>query len=564
MSILPVGLSSAGDIPPIDNSLRFRASASAHLSKTFASAGNRKAWTWSGWVKRGILGGTNQQLLMAGTTTDYTVFGFNPTDNLNFQDVAASATTTRRITTQVFRDPSAWMHLVVAFDSDNAIANNRCRIYVNGSEITTFDTISNPTSGHVGQINNNVAHYIGKNSTAAIYYLDGYLSRICFVDGQVLTPYFFGYEDAAAEQWVSKSAAACKAVVDAGGTNSFMLDFNDGTSLTTLGNDYSSKNNDWTLNNFSLTSGPTYDWMTDTPSNNYATLAALGKSVSWAPTLTDGNLTISNTAAGATWRALVGTQALSTGKVYMEFKLIGTVDSTYAQAYLGFINKSVNIPDDASGLVTQGLFAIIRNDSASPAQKGVMLNGSQTNMSGGSDWLSGQVGMLAIDADAGKVWFGVDGVWANSGNPSTGANPMGTFTTGSTYLPGLLTIKQSTPTLTISFNYGQRPYAHSAPTGFNSLCTTSFISDVVTTSGNFTGNANANGPFVWCNGTPETLTINGNAVTFGTHADKLANGFKLRTSSSSYNTAGSNSWTATILSPSSKSSFRNQRAKGNP
>lgn len=115
-----------------------------------------------------------------------------------------------------------------------------------------------------------------------------------------------------------------------------------------------------------------------------------------------------------------------------------------------------------------------------------------------------------------------------------------------------------------TFNAGQRAFAYSRPSGYNMLCTKHLPRNgVVTLSGSFTGNANANGPFVFINGAPETLTINGNAVTFGTHADRLANGFKLRTSSASYNAAATNNWVATIKSPSLKSITKYQNAGGN-
>jgi hypothetical protein len=120
------------------------------------------------------------------------------------------------------------------------------------------------------------------------------------------------------------------------------------------------------------------------------------------------------------------------------------------------------------------------------------------------------------------------------------------------------------PSAAGDYNFGQRPFTNAITPGYQLLHTGNLTSDTVTTSGSFTGNALADGPFVWMNGAPETLTINGNAVTFGTHADKLANGFKLRTASASYNAAGTNTWTATVLTPASKSAFRKQLAKANP
>ena len=115
-----------------------------------------------------------------------------------------------------------------------------------------------------------------------------------------------------------------------------------------------------------------------------------------------------------------------------------------------------------------------------------------------------------------------------------------------------------------SANFGQRPFGWALPPGYVTLCSKNLSGgDTVAVSGAFTGNASADGPFVFMLGAPETLTINGNAVTFGTHADRLANGFKVRTTSASYNIAGSNAWAATVKSPQNKSLFKYQNAGGN-
>jgi hypothetical protein len=109
-------------------------------------------------------------------------------------------------------------------------------------------------------------------------------------------------------------------------------------------------------------------------------------------------------------------------------------------------------------------------------------------------------------------------------------------------------------------NYGARSFAYTAPSGFKALCTQNLPEGTITTSGTFTGNASADGPFVYLNGVPTAMTINSNAVTFATHADKLSNGFKLRTSSGSYNTAGSNTYSITTTG----AKFKYARAQPNP
>ena len=145
--------------------------------------------------------------------------------------------------------------------------------------------------------------------------------------------------------------------------------------------------------------------------------------------------------------------------------------------------------------------------------------------------------MLAYDFDNGKGWIGKDGVWfspgaTSGGDPANGTNPIFTnFTVGTTYVP-ILHLYVAT---SVTVNFGQRPFAYTAPSGFKALCTANLPSTTITTSGSYTGNGVADGPFVYLNGVPTAMTVGGNAVTFGTHADKLSNGFKVRTNNTTYN-----------------------------
>jgi hypothetical protein len=290
-----------GDIPA---SLRFRSGASAYLSRTFGTPTDNKKWTWSGWVKRGALpagaynllsggsGGSNDASLMLDANGSLWLYYW--TGSYVFSLTAAAFS----------RDPTSHVHLVVAYDSTQAqtghsASDSRVRFYLNGVQVSSTGTL--PSQNYASnQINAAVGHRLGY-TVASSYPFDGYLSRIAFVDGQALTPSSFGYLNTEINEWVSKSQSAVKAVVDAGGTNSFMLDFDDGTSLTTLGYDKSSKGNNWTLNNFSLTAGTTYDWMLDVPGNSFATLNNIHPS---AANITNGNLTSGTTAVRATMNAL--------------------------------------------------------------------------------------------------------------------------------------------------------------------------------------------------------------------------------------------------------------------
>lgn len=181
---------------PITQSLRFRASASAYLSRTPASATNRKTWTWSAWVKRGTQ--TEQMMFGCGVggsddaTYTYISFGGTNADQLYVNGY----TQTWRKTTQLFRDFSAWYHIVVAVDTTQATADNRIKMYVNGSQVTSFATANNPSQNSDLSVNRNAAHSISsRNPYGADSYVDGYMGEINFIDGVQLTPSSFGTTD---------------------------------------------------------------------------------------------------------------------------------------------------------------------------------------------------------------------------------------------------------------------------------------------------------------------------------------------------------------------------------
>ena len=198
----PLLLASAAGAPAgyqIERSLRFNSADSAYLSRTPASAGNRKTWTWAGWVKRSAFptGGYNagaQELFTAysaSTDADSTEILF-----LDNQLTVNGLSSTWRKTTAVYRDPSAWYHIVVALDTTQATASNRLKVYVNGSQVTDFATSTDPSQNADLGINDAGAHAIGRWSyTSPLGYFNGYLADIHFIDGQALDPSSFGEFD---------------------------------------------------------------------------------------------------------------------------------------------------------------------------------------------------------------------------------------------------------------------------------------------------------------------------------------------------------------------------------
>ncbi len=237
----------------IERSLRFNSSDSAYLSRTPASAGNRRTWTWAGWVKRSALD-TAQTILdilngQAGQPRGGIYFTSDNFLNVSFNSSGGSWDSDVT-TTSVYRDVSAWFHLLVAFDVTQATASNRVKIYVNGSQLTSFSTATYPTNTDQ-PVNNTVQHRIGLTYNN-INGLNGYLADIHFIDGQALTPSSFTEVSATTGQLIPKAYTGTYT------GNSFWLKFSDNSAATatTLGKDSFLLGNNWTPNNFSVVGGP--------------------------------------------------------------------------------------------------------------------------------------------------------------------------------------------------------------------------------------------------------------------------------------------------------------------
>jgi hypothetical protein len=234
----------------ISRSLRFNSSDSAYLSRTPASAGNRKTWTWAGWVKRSNTDSDGAIIFSsspsAGANTYICFAGSNSTgttaDGISFFSAPLGVNVG---TAGVFRDFSAWFHLVVTVDTTQGTAANRVKIYVNGTEVT-YGSTSYPTSSQDLGINAAFSHAIGTtNNLDGWAYFNGYLADIHFIDGQALTPTSFGEFSATTGVWMPKAYTGTY------GTNGFHLDFSNNASAAALGTDISGNGNDWTVNNIS-------------------------------------------------------------------------------------------------------------------------------------------------------------------------------------------------------------------------------------------------------------------------------------------------------------------------
>ncbi len=416
MSVLPVGFGSSGgpDTGDIGHSLRCRSAASAYLSKTITTDATS---TYFAAVKRGKLGVVSP------------IFDTNIKFNANDTLTAFGLTTTA-----VFRDPTSWLFIHVSNGG----------LYINGVSFgaVTTSALTNPRIG-----------FDGTN------YFDGYIARIGCVAGSSSAYTNFGYLNTEINEWVTKSQSEVKAVVDAGGTNSFMLDFDDATSLTTLGYDKSSKGNDWTLNNFSLTAGTTYDHMLDVPGNSYCSLNPIDQNSNLGTT--NANLTLIGTAGAGQAKAMRTSSGISTGKVYFEVRN-DAANTSYNG--IGLLSPTVVIygvdfgfgfGSNALGWDLEWNNTVVRKRNNNV---GTALTGTIT---------AGDILQVAADLDTGKLWFGKNNTWYE-GDPSAGTGASFTNLTGTLAPAGSMSVATAGESTT--WNFGQRPFAYTPPTGFLALC----------------------------------------------------------------------------------------------
>ena len=301
------------DAYTVGKSLIFNDDDSAYLNKTPSSAGNRRTFTFSCWFKRGNITGANQPLFSAGSD-DFIMFLSDDTLSTN-----SDGTSNFRITTnRVFKDTNSWHNVVVAWDTTNATAGDRIKMYVDGVEITSFGTDTNPSENYETNFGNATEHNIGK-LVGASQFFDGYLAEVVYIDGTALTPSSFGQIDTSTNRWVPKDVSGLTF-----GTNGFYLDMEiaPGTG-NGPGNDVSGNDNDYTVNSFAAT-----DQSNDTPSNNLPVWDGLDTVGSATPTLTEGNLRFT----GADNGGRVLTFPFTRGKWYWE---VDVVDAG-ASFYIGF------------------------------------------------------------------------------------------------------------------------------------------------------------------------------------------------------------------------------------
>ena len=426
----------------IERSLRFNSPDSAYLNRTPASAGNRKTWTYSAWIKLTKLG--TARGILAATAGTAISFGFTDQDKIfiTISGVGVGSTTA------VFRDPSAWYHIVIGFDTTQGPTADRVNLHVNGTRYFFSSTLVSLNTDY--EINNNSAQQIGTTGVSgSTTYFDGYITEVNFVDGQVLNPSFFGETNPVTGVWGPKRYAGTY------GTNGFYLKFadNSNTTAATLGKDSSGNGNNWTPNNFSVTAGVGNDSMIDVPTpyadggngrGNYCTGNPLYiPSTQSRMSLTNGNLEWGQAATNVNC-SMAGTFTMRSGKWYWEV----TVDRASNYSSIG-MQTDVNTAWRGGGTV------LYRSDG----QKSI----GGTASAYGASYTTNDVLGFAYDADAGTLT-------CYKNNTSQGT--IYSSGTGNTWVPAIHDDNAGAGvTYYHKCNFGQRAFAYTPPTGFLALNT---------------------------------------------------------------------------------------------
>jgi len=380
--------------------------ANSYLDRTeanFGTATNRKKCTISFWLKRSLI--TSQQAVMGVETTP--AGGSNEArivlksdDTFEFYDYQSSYKF-RYITSRKLRDTSAYYHIVLAVDTTQATASNRIKIYINGVQETAFGTETQPTLNLDTFLNSGAYVQIGRQSTGNSY-LSGYLSHYAFVDGQALAPTVFGETDSTSGIWKFKAPSGVT-----WGTNGFHLKFENSGNL---GLDSSGNSNTFTVNGNGRQA-------LDTPSNVYATLNSLN---SWGTNvLSNANLTITSTSADAAHTQ--STMHMNKGKWYMEFNIDAHTSGNSAPMFILAGTGAYQQQQTGFSTSGDGAYGIGSNGRS-------ITDGAESGSVVFTELVDNDKVQIAFDADAGKAWFGINGTYLGSGNPSTGANPYFTTT----------------------------------------------------------------------------------------------------------------------------------------
>ena len=388
MAFLVGGANSAvSGVYDVANSCRFNDGDAASMNADVSSTSQDTTGTISFWFKRGVLSTDQRVFINYVDANNYGAIKLQSDNKMEVVVIDGGAVTAKLVTTQVFRDCSSWYHCVVALDSSNGTAGNRMRLYINGTEVTAFDTDTNPDEDATMEHFTDGNRRIGQMNSDQ--YFDGYLAEFVFIDGTQYAASDFGeFNSDSPTIWQPKDVSGLTF-----GGKGFYLDFEDSANL---GNDKNG-GTDFTETNLAAT-----DQATDTPTNNFATANPLAN-LNGSPTYSQGNLEVTgDSSANHNWQSTIG---LSSGKWYWEMK---STASSPDSALIFYDQSIISGNHPGEGFATSARKKII-NDSTTGSAIG---STAQNDIHG-----------MALDLDNGKLWIHRNGTYIESGDPAGDANP---------------------------------------------------------------------------------------------------------------------------------------------
>ena len=445
----------------IDNSVKLEPDNSESFNKTFGSAGNRKTWSYSCWIKKTELFSSNGGALISAypDVNNRLKIAFSQYKIQVFGKVSGSTTVNVR-TNRLYRDTSAFYHILVVFDTTQGTAANRVKIYTNGVLEDSFDQTTYPSQNNDEEIGNSSAHYIGQRGDGSSDFYAGYITEINYVNGQALAPTDFGEFDSDTGIWIPKAYSGSY------GTNGFYLDFADASDL---GDDESGNGNDFTEVNITAA-----DQATDTPTNNFTTFNVLRRYNQGWVSFKEGATNVV-TGSGNNWTTIFNTMAVNKGKWYFEGELYSNeITQMFGQQPQAFTEQNVNTDWYLGAAADKTKGAAYYGSGDDVYYEGGYVNSSAST---GGDIIS-----VAMDCDNNKVHFAVNGSWTNSSDPANNTNGFAMLDDyqyfATALFPGSATWKYNFggyTTISISSaasdanGYGTFEYA--PPSGYYALCT---------------------------------------------------------------------------------------------
>ena len=447
------------DSGTIANSCIFNRADSATMSRTLETPTNGKIWTFSTWYKRGNLDSSNCKFLGFSANNGGGYIGIS-SDRFYVSDLTYSGSWSSTLTyhqNRTVEDSSKWYHFMVAVDTTDSTASDRIKLYVDGQRVTSFDSYTaHPAQDLITNWNGGSGTlYIGRRGLDTTGLLDGYMAETNFVDGTALGPDTFGVTDTSTGRWIPKTLTGITY-----GNSGWRLTYADSSAL---GDDTSGNTNDFTLSN--ITSS---NQSTDSPTQNYNTFGSFASGTS----ATEGNLTVSTgTTNGDTQCVGQAGFGVATGKWYWEAKI-----TTVGAGLYGW-------KDDANAGGSQAVNTSSSGTHSTNNSAAMLSTAASGSFSAGSWFIDGDYGdevnyttvstndvlMFAIDLDTGKGYCGKNGTWFNSANPANGTGEIG----GCHYANGVNKFYPMARRLDANsvaeYNFGQRSFAHTPPTGFSAL-----------------------------------------------------------------------------------------------